>query len=45
MVPQLVAILVFVVVAAVVFVAFSLLDERKERSRVLRDRLADTQQM
>ena len=32
MMPQLVAILVFVVVAAVVFVAFSLLDERKERS-------------
>ena len=45
MVPQLVAILVFVVVAAVVFVAFSLLDERKERARVLRDRLADSQQI
>src|SRR5437868_6895241 len=38
--PQLIAILVFVVVALVVFVIFSLLDERKSRARVLHDRLA-----
>ena len=41
--PQLIAILVFVVVALVVFVVFSLLDERKSRARVLRDRLSSTQ--
>jgi tight adherence protein B len=45
MVPQLIAVLVFLVVAAVVFVVFSLLDERKSRARVLHDRLADTQQI
>src|SRR6201981_3963002 len=45
MVPQLIAVLVFLVVAAVVFVVFSLLDERKSRARVLHDRLADTQQV
>ena len=42
--PQLIAILVFVVVALVVFVLFSLLDERKSQARVLRDRLASTQE-
>jgi tight adherence protein B len=41
--PKLVAILVFVVVAVVVFVVFSLLDERKSRARVLRDRLASAE--
>lgn len=41
--PQLIAILVFVVVALVVFVIFSLLDERKSRARVLHDRLASAQ--
>ena len=45
MVPQLIAVLVFLVVAAVVFVVFSLLDERKSRARVLHDRLSDTQQI
>jgi len=42
--PQLIAILVFVVVALVVFVLFSLLDERKSQARVLRDRLSSTQE-
>jgi len=42
--PQLIAILVFVVVALVVFVLFSLLDERKSQARVLRDRLSYTQE-
>ncbi len=42
--PMLIAILVFVVVALVVFVVFSLLDERKSRARVLRDRLTSTQE-
>jgi len=42
--PQLIAILVFVVVALVVFVAFSLLDERKSQARVLHDRLTATQE-
>ncbi len=41
--PQLIAILIFVVVALVVFVIFSLLDERKSRARVLHDRLASAQ--
>jgi tight adherence protein B len=41
--PKLVAILVFVVVALVVFVVFSLLDERKSRARVLLDRLASAE--
>jgi len=41
--PQLIAILVFVVVALVVFVIFSLLDERKSQARVLHDRLASAQ--
>src|SRR5579862_5555488 len=41
----LIAILVFVVVALAGFVVMSLLDERKARSRVLRDRLIDTQQI
>src|SRR5215472_15674455 len=40
----LIAILVFVVVALAAFVVFSLLDERKARARVLRDRLIDTQE-
>jgi tight adherence protein B len=40
----LIAILVFVVVSLGGFVVFSLLDERKARSRVLRDRLIDTQE-
>ena len=39
----LVAILVFVVVSLAIFFVFSILDERKSRSRVLRDRLASTQ--
>jgi tight adherence protein B len=43
--PQLIAILVFVVVALVVFVVFSLLDERKSQARVLHDRLTSTQEM
>ena len=42
--PMLIAILVFVVVALVVFVVFSLLDERKSRARVLRDRLTSAQE-
>jgi len=42
--PQLIAILVFVVVALVVFVLFSLLDERKSQALVLRDRLSSTQE-
>jgi len=40
----LIAILVFVVVSLAVFFVFSLLDERKSRARVLRDRLASTQE-
>jgi tight adherence protein B len=40
--PALIAVLVFVVVSLGGFVAFSLLDERKSRARVLRDRLAST---
>lgn len=40
----LIAILVFVVVALAAFVVFSLLDERKARARVLRDRLIDSQE-
>lgn len=43
--PQIIAILVFVVVALVVFVVFSLLDERKSQARVLHDRLTSTQEM
>src|SRR5258705_8407165 len=39
-----VAILVFVVVSLAVFFVFSILDERKSRARVLRDRLASTQE-
>src|ERR1700758_3087012 len=42
--PALIAILVFVVVALAGFVVLSLLDERKARSRVLRDRLIDSQE-
>ena len=44
--PQLIAFLVFVAVSVVGFVIFSLLDERKSRARVLKDRLAsqDTDQ-
>src|SRR5579883_1077560 len=38
--PQLIAFLVFVAVSVVGFVIFSLLDERKSRARVLKDRLA-----
>ncbi len=38
-----VAILVFVVVSLAIFFVFSILDERKSRARVLRDRLASTQ--
>jgi len=38
-----VAILVFVVVSFAIFFVFSILDERKSRARVLRDRLASTQ--
>ncbi|MGC2194310.1 MAG: type II secretion system F family protein [Terriglobales bacterium] len=41
--PALIAILVFVVVSLGGFVAFSLLDERKSRARVLRDRLASAE--
>ena len=40
--PALIALLVFVVVSLGGFVVFSLLDERKSRARVLRDRLAST---
>src|SRR5947209_3599669 len=40
--PALIAVLVFVVVSLGGFVVFSLLDERKSRARVLRDRLAST---
>jgi len=39
----LVAVLAFVVVAAAVFAAFSLLDQRNSRARLLRDRLAAVQ--
>lgn len=39
----LVAVLAFVVVAAAVFAAFSLLDQRNARARLLRDRLAAVQ--
>jgi len=39
-----IAVLVFVVVSLGGFVIFSLLDERKSRARVLRDRLASTQE-
>jgi tight adherence protein B len=42
--PALIAILVFVVVSLGGFVVLSLLDERKARARVLRDRLASTQE-
>ena len=42
--PTLIAILVFVVVSLGGFVVFSLLDERKSRARVLRNRLASTQE-
>jgi tight adherence protein B len=42
--PVLITILVFVVVSLGGFVLFSLLDERKSRARVLRDRLASTQE-
>jgi alkylation response protein AidB-like acyl-CoA dehydrogenase len=38
----LIAVLIFVVVTLGAFVVFSLLDERKSRARVLRDRLAST---
>jgi tight adherence protein B len=41
--PALIAILVFVVVSLGGFVIFSLLDERKARARVLRDRLAEAE--
>jgi tight adherence protein B len=41
--PALIAILVFVVVSLGGFVVFSLLDERKARARVLRDRLAEAE--
>ncbi|HMK22720.1 MAG TPA: hypothetical protein VK466_10325, partial [Terriglobales bacterium] len=39
----LIAFLVFVVVSVVGFVIFSLLDERKSRARVLKDRLSATE--
>ncbi len=39
-----IAVLVFVVVSLGGFVIFSLLDERKSRARVLRDRLASAQE-
>jgi tight adherence protein B len=42
-VELLVAVLAFVVVAAAVFAAFSLLDQRNARARLLRDRLAAVQ--
>jgi tight adherence protein B len=42
--PQIIAILVFVVVSLVGFVIFSLLDERKSQARVLKDRLTSTQE-
>ena len=38
--PVLIAIVVFLVVAAAIFVAVSLMDERNARARLLRDRLA-----
>jgi tight adherence protein B len=41
--PLVIALLVFAVVAAAVFVAMSLLDERNARARVLRDRLSTVQ--
>ena len=41
----LVAVLAFVVVAAAVFAAFSLLDQRNSRARLLRDRLAAVQKI
>jgi tight adherence protein B len=41
--PALLAILIFVVVAAAVFSVGSLLDQRNERARLLRDRLASVQ--
>jgi tight adherence protein B len=40
----LIAILVFVVVSLAVFFIFSIVDERKSRARVLRDRLSSTQE-
>jgi tight adherence protein B len=40
---KLLAILIFAVVALGAFAVFSLLDERKAKARVLRDRLAETQ--
>ena len=40
----LIAILVFAVVALLAFVGFSLVDERRARARVLRERLASVEQ-
>ena len=40
--PALIATIVFVVVSLGGFIAFSLLDERKSRARVLHDRLNST---
>ena len=42
--PIFIAILVFIVVSLGGFVVFSLLDERKSRARVLRDRLTESQE-
>jgi tight adherence protein B len=42
--PTLITILVFVVVSLGTFVVFSLLDERKSKARVLRDRLTGSQE-
>src|SRR6201982_173778 len=42
--PIFIAILVFIVVSLGGFVVFSLLDERKARARVLRDRLVESQE-
>jgi tight adherence protein B len=42
--PLLIAIIVFVVVAALVFIAGSLFNERSARARLLRDRLASVQE-
>jgi tight adherence protein B len=41
--PALIALLVFIVVALAAFAAFSLLDERNARARLIRDRLATVQ--
>jgi tight adherence protein B len=43
MLPLLIAITIFVVIAAAIFIAFVLFDERNARARLLRDRLAAVQ--